>query len=77
MTTIHLETRTFRLRLPALVVGRRIGTSLVVQVTERVELRLERRVSRGAERRAAYARYQARLDEHRTRALAHRTGGCL
>jgi len=73
MTTIHLETRTFHVRLPAIVLGR-LGTSLVVQITEQVELRLERRTPRRAARRAAHARYQAGLDERRTQGLANRLG---
>ena len=74
MTTIHVDTRTFHLRLPALVLGR-LGTSIVLQVTEQVELRVERRTPRAATRRARHARVEAELDAHRTSALAHRLGG--
>lgn len=73
MTTIRVDTRTFQLRLPAIVVGR-LGTSLVVQVTEQIELRVERRAPRRRARRAHLAQYQAELDEHRTRGLAQRLG---
>lgn len=73
MTTIHVDTRTFHLRLPALVLGR-MGTSLVVQVTERIELRVERRASRRHEQRERRARLEAERERHRTNGLTHRMG---
>jgi len=77
MTTIAVDTRTFRLRVPVLWLGRVRG-SLVVRVTEQVELHVERR---DAGRRAsspagvAAARAEARLEALRTAALAQRLPG--
>lgn len=74
MTTIHVDTRTFRLRLPALVLGR-LGTAVVLQVTEQVELRVERRAPRRAARHALHAQVERDLEAHRTRAVGQRLGG--
>lgn len=78
MTTIHVDTRTFHLRLPALVLGR-LGTAIVLQVTEQVELRVERRpprrTGRDASRRALDAQVASELDAHRSHAVAQRLGG--
>ena len=75
MTTIAVDARTFRLRLPVLWLGRVRG-SLVVRVTEQVELHVERRASGTARASAASAaRTRARLDDLRTAALAQRLPG--
>lgn len=78
MTTITLDTRTIRLRVPVLRLGRLRG-SLVLQITEHVELRVEEhrhRAAGAAASRARSARAHAsaldRADAHRTAALAHR-----
>lgn len=78
MTTITIDDRTLRLRVPVLRLGR-IRGSVVLQITERVELRIEERRHRTAEAAAARARTARagasaveRADAHRTAALAHR-----
>lgn len=76
MTTIAVDTRTFRLRLPVLWLGRVRG-SLVVRVTEQVELHVERRHAgrRASTPRVAAARAEAHLEDLRTAALAQRLPG--
>lgn len=81
LTTVPLDDRTFRLRLPVLRLGR-VRASVVVHVTERIELRLDRHPGRGARRSSgastaaavdvAVAAAAARAEAHRTAALAHR-----
>lgn len=77
MTTIAVDTRTFRLRLPVLWLGRVRG-SLVVRVTEQVELHVERRHAdhrASSAARVAAARAESRLADLRTAALAQRLPG--
>ena len=74
MTTIAVDARTFHLRVPVLWLGRVRG-SLVVRVTEQIELHVERHDGRRrTPRSAAFARAQAvaRVEASRTAALAHR-----
>ncbi len=77
MTTIAVDARTFRLRMPVLWLGHVRG-SLVVRITEQVELHVERRT--GGRRTPSAARTSAllaeqRLEAHRTAALAQRPVG--
>lgn len=84
MTTITIDTRTVRLRLPVLRLGRLRG-SLVLSVTEHVELRVadhhraRTSAGRSAAARARSARATAaavdRAEAHRTAALAQRPPG--
>ena len=76
MTTIAVDTRTFRLRLPVLWLGHVRG-SVVVRITEQVELHVERRHAgrRVPAGRVAAARAEAQLADLRTAALAHRLPG--
>lgn len=76
MTTIHPDTRTTLLRLPVLSLGRFRG-SLVLELTERVELQLERGLRQAQARRRRVAHAMDHADEHRTRALSSRLGGNL
>lgn len=73
MTTITVDTRSFRLRLPVLRLGRLRG-SIVVQVTEHLELRIEqhRRRRRSERRLRSTAEAIERVESHRTAALGHR-----
>lgn len=76
MTTIAVDTRTFRLRFPVLWLGRVRG-SVVVRLTEQVELHVERRDGghRASSRARAVAAAEARLETLRTAALAQRLPG--
>lgn len=76
MTTIAVDARTFRLRMPVLWLGRVRG-SVVVRVTEQVELHVERRQTghRAPSGRVAAARAETHLEELRTAALAQRLPG--
>lgn len=77
MTTIAVDARTFRLRVPVLWLGRVRG-SVIVHLTEQVELHVERRAkgtARASAARASAARTRAHLDDLRTAALAQRLPG--
>lgn len=76
MTTIAVDARTFRLRLPVLWLGRVRG-SVVVRVSEQIELHVERRQAGrpASSSRATVARADARLEAARTAALAQRLPG--
>lgn len=77
MTTIAVDVRTFRLRFPVLRLGRARG-SVVVRVTEQIELRVERHAHprrRASAVHAGAARAEHRLEELRTAALAQRLPG--
>lgn len=77
MTTLHYyETRTTLLRLPVPSFGRFRG-SLVLELTERVELELDRSLREAPARRRRVAQAMDRADAHRTRALGNRLGGSL
>jgi hypothetical protein len=74
MTTVTIDTRSFSLRVPVLRLGRLRG-SVVVHVTERVELRLDehrRRSARSVAARRAADAALARADADRTAALVLR-----
>lgn len=73
MTTVTVDTRTFRFRLPVLRLGRLRG-SVVVQVTEHLELRIEQHRHRRRSERSRWATDEAieQFEAHRTAALAHR-----
>ncbi|WP_250447787.1 hypothetical protein [Actinotalea sp. C106] len=72
MTVLTIDTRAVRLRLPVLRLGRLRGT-IVLELSERAELRVERREVRTRDRRAA-DEVASRLDGYRTEALRQRMG---
>ncbi|KGM13829.1 hypothetical protein [Cellulomonas bogoriensis] len=73
MTTMTVDTRTFRFRLPVLLLGRLRGT-LVVELTEKSVLRIERREARARPGRLAHQQAVDAVEGHRTAAVAQRMG---
>jgi hypothetical protein len=74
MTTVTIDARSVRFRVPVLRLGR-LRAAIVVHVTERVELRVEERRRRAAtptRTARAVATALERADAHRTDALRHR-----
>ncbi|MBO1750995.1 hypothetical protein J4G33_04180 [Actinotalea sp. BY-33] len=72
MTVLTIDSRAVRLRLPVLRLGRLRGT-IIVELSERAELRIEGREIRARDGRTAGAA-EARLDAYRTEALGVRLG---
>ena len=76
MTTFRNDSRTLLVRMPVLSLGRFRG-ALVLELTDRVEHRLGRRLwqtqAQAHRRRVAHA--MDRADDQRTQALGRRPGG--